>query len=77
MRINRNQSAANVKAMPFDKRQVNAVCRKVGIPRRDWACFLMLVNQNTFRSETFHRKVDYQFDYRLALLVITGLLRFA
>ena len=77
MRLNRNQSAAIVKDVPFDQRQVNAVCRKVGIPQRDWACFLTLVNESKFRSDTFHRKVDHQFDYRLALLVITGLLRFA
>jgi hypothetical protein len=47
------------------------------VPKQDWFAFWVYVNTNRCMSQDFHRKVDHQFDYRLALLVITGLLRLA
>ena len=73
MRTYRNQTAANVKDVPFDKRQVNAVCQKVGIPKRHWDCFLTLVNENKYKTDEFHRRLDERVDYMLALLAIAKL----
>ena len=78
MRTYPNLPAKIVKGLPFDKKEVNAACRKCSVPTADWACFLTSGERAASSAlRTFHRKVDHQFDYRLALLVITGLLRFA
>jgi hypothetical protein len=77
MRTYPNLPAEIVKGLPFAPKEVNAACRKCSVPKADWFAVWVYMNTSRCLTREFRRKVDHEFGYRLAVLVITKLLRFA